>query len=361
MKIKKIAVTVIFLLLVLNSGVNAQSMQNELFEALPEIDNFEGYERLEKYGLILEDENWIQNLTPKNLFEILKELILNGYKQPLTAFLMVTAAVIITAAFSSFLKDNQHFLNFLTIAVTAAVLLPLFATLKGAANTLSGVANFMLSFVPIFIGVVISSGFVATASTTSPLLLFVATAVSKISTSTFLPLMGGYLSLTISSSVSPIFSLNSFANSIKTAANYIMGIFTTLFLGVLSISGTVTSSSDSLALKTTRFLVSGVPVVGGAIAESLTAATASIEVFKSGVGAFGILAVAVIILPMLITLLLWKVALFLSSFISEILDIKTLSSFLNAVGAVVSVTIGVLIFVGLLFIIGLTILIRLRK
>ena len=137
-----------------------------------------------------------------------------------------------------------------------------------------------------------------------------------------------------------------------------MGLVTTLFLGVLSISGTVTSATDSLALKTTRFLVSGVPVVGGAIAESLTATTASIDVLKSGVGAFGILAVVVILLPILITLLLWKAALFLSSFISEVLDVKVISSFLNAVGAVVSVTIGVLIFVGILFIIGLTILIR---
>lgn len=361
MKIKKIVVILTFLTLFLCVPVSAQEMQTEMIQAVPEIPNFEGFELLEDYGLILENDNWVQNLTPKNLFEIFKELILNGYKQPLSAFLMITAAILITAAFSSFLNDNQNFLSFLVIAVAATTLLPLFATLQGAANTLSEVANFMLSFVPIFIGIVISSGFVATAGTTSPLLLFVATIVSKISTSTFLPLMGGYLSLTISGSISPIFSLNSLAGSIKNAANYIMGLCTTVFLGVLSISGTVTAAGDSLALKTTRFLVSGVPVVGGAIAESLTATTASIEVLKSGVGAFGILAVVVILLPILVTLLLWKAALFLSSFISEVLDVKVLSSFLNAVGAVVSVTIGVLIFVGILFIIGLTILIRLRR
>lgn len=361
MKIKKFLLAIILIAFALTYSVAAESMQNEMQQTLPDIPNFSGYELLEDYGLTLENENWVQNLTPKNVFQIFKELILNGYKQPLSAFLMVTAAIITTAAFSSFLNENQHFFSLLVVAVAATTLLPLFATLEGAANTLSAVANFMLSFVPIFIGIVISSGFITTASTTSPLLLFVATVVSKVSTSTFLPLMGGYLSLTISGSISPIFSLNSFANSIKNAANYIMGLVTTLFLGVLSIGGTVTSATDSLALKTTRFLVSGVPVVGGAIAESLTATTASIEVLKSGVGAFGILAVVVILLPILVTLLLWKAALFLSSFISEVLDVKVLSSFLNAVGAVVSVTIGVLIFVGILFIIGLTILIRLRR
>lgn len=361
MKIKKFAVVIIFLLFVLCVSVGAKTMQSEMQEAVPKMPHFDGYEILEEYGLVLENEEWVQNLTPKNLFAIFKELVLNGYKEPLTAFLMVTAAVILTAAFSSFLNENQYFFSFLIIVVAASVLLPLFSTLKGAANTLSLVANFMLSFIPIFISIIISSGFVLTASGTSPLLLFVATAVSKISTDGFLPLMGGYLSLTISSSISPNFSLSSFANSIKQAANYIMGFTTTLFLGVLSISGAVTASSDSLALKTTRFLVSGVPIVGGAIAESLTATTASIEVLKSGVGAFGILAVSVILLPTLITLIFWKIALFLTSFISEILDVKTLSSFLKSVGAVVSVTIGVLIFVGLLFIIGLAILMRLRR
>ena len=233
MKLKKI-LTILLLISIFCLPVKAENMQNEMQQVLPEIPSFEGYDVLEDYGIVLENENWVQNLTPKNLFEIFKDLILNGYKQPLSAFLMITAAILITAAFSSFLNDNQHFLSFLIIAVSASVLMPLFATLKAAANTLSGVANFMLSFVPIFIGVVISSGFVATAGATSPLLLFVASAVSKISTSTFLPLMGGYLSLTISGSVSPTFSLNSFANSIKTAANYIMGLVTTIFLGAMA-------------------------------------------------------------------------------------------------------------------------------
>lgn len=361
MKFKKIILFVVLLSVFLSPKIKAESMYNEMFEALPKLEEFQNQDILDDYGIILEDENWAKNLTPKTVLEIFKELIINGYKTPLLAFVSVLAVGIITAAFSSFLSDNEHFLSFLIIAVAAGVLLPLFTTLKGAANTLSAVANFMLSFIPIFIGIVISGGFVSAATVSSPILLFVSTAVSKIATGGFLPLMGGYLSLSITGSISPVFSLSSFANSIKNAANFIMGICTTVFLGVLSISGTVSAASDSLALKTTRFLVSGVPVVGTAIAESISVTTASADLLKTGFGAFGVVAVVIILLPILVTLLLWKASLYLSSFVAEVLDIKVLSDFLKAVGAVVSVTIGVLIFVGMLFIIGLSILIRLRR
>ena len=355
--------TVIFLsvLLLLTAPIKAESLYSEMYGALPETEDFEGNEILEKYGLDLKDENWIKNLNLTNIFSIFKELVVNGYKAPLSAFLSVLSAVIIAAAFAPFLKENEHFLSFLVIAAAAFVLLPLFNSLTVAGQALKTVANFMLSFIPIFIGVVISSGLVGVGTTSSPLLLFVATTVSKISTDTFLPLMGGYLSLSITGSISPAFSLNSLASSIKGAANFIMGLCTTIFLGVLSISGNVSAAGDSLAMKTTRFLVSGVPVVGGAIAESIGATTAATELLKTGVGAFGMVAVAIILLPVLVNLLLWKASLMLSSFAAEILDIKSLSDFLKSVTAVISVTIGIIIFVGILFIIGLAIIVGLRK
>lgn len=360
-KILKVLTVFFLFALALNFKVNAENPYDVLGESLEEIENFNGYEILEDNGLTLENENFAENLTPSNIFEVFKELINNGYKTPLTAFLAVAAITIITAACSSFLSQNRHFLSFLTIAAAATVLLPLFNTLVTAANTLNAVSNFMLSFVPVFLGVVISNGFIASAKVSSPIIMFAASFVSKASTTVFLPLMGGYLSLNISSSVSPVFSLNSFAVSLKNAANYVMGFCTTLFLGVLSLSSNVSSSNDSLALKTTRYLVNGMPVVGGAIAESLSVTISSLALLKTGVGAFGILAVAVILLPSLITLLFWKGSLFLSSFITEILDLKVLSDFLKGVSAVVSVTIGIIIFVGLLFIISLAILVGLRR
>lgn len=360
-KILKIVLISIFFCVIFSQNVFAKTTYQELYEDLPLDFDFEGYSLLEDYNLTPKDENWINNLNAKNILEIIKDLIVNGYKVPLTAFLSVTAAVLITAAFSSFLKENEYFLSFILIAAAASVLLPLFNTLTSAMSVLQVISDFMLLFIPTFIGLVISGGMVGAASVSAPMLLFVTNAVAKISTDGFLPLMGGYLSLTISGSLSPVFSLNNLAISIKNAANFIMGICTTLFLGVLSISNTVVGASDSLALKTTRFLINGVPVVGSAIAESLAATTAATDFLKSSVGAWGIVAIAIIVLPILINLLLWKLSLFLSSFVADILDIKNISGFLNAVSAVISVTIGILIFVSMLFIISLAILIKTRK
>ena len=346
---------------VLPVSANTNKHYNELYSSIEDIENIENNEILEKYGITLENENWIENITSKNIFDIFVDLIKDGYKLPLAAFSSSAAVMLITAAFSSFLSKNEYYINFITIAAAATVLIPLFSTLLGAGETLSVVANFMLSFIPIFIGIVISGGFVTTASVTSPILLFVSSAVAKISTDSFLPLMGGYLSLSICSNVSPVLKIGSLATSIKNAANWIMGICTTIFLGVLSLTSTVSASSDSLALKTTRFVINGVPIVGSAISESLGVTTASAEFLKSSVGIWGVLAVVAILLPSLITLLLWKFSLFLSAFTAEILGINNLSEFFKSINAVVSVTVGIIIFVGMLFVIGLAILVGVKK
>ena len=135
-KILKIVLLSIIFCVVFSQNVFAKTTYQELYEDLPLDFDFEGYSLLEDYNLTPKDENWINNLNAKNILEIIKDLIVNGYKVPLTAFLSVAAAVLITAAFSSFLKENEYFLSFILIAAAASVLLPLFNTLTSAMSVL---------------------------------------------------------------------------------------------------------------------------------------------------------------------------------------------------------------------------------
>lgn len=335
---------------------------DDLYSALPEVElEDKAGEIAENYGLDPKNPNWVENLNPKNAFEMIKDFISDGFKTPLTVTLTLIAIMLLVAAFSSFLQSNEYFSRFVNVAAAAVVLLPLFSVLSSVGQTLSSVANFMLSFIPAFMGILLSGGFVGTVSASSPLLLFATNAVAEVSANGFLPLMGSYLSLSICGSISPAFGLSSVANSIKNAANWIMGIFTTLFLGILSVGGAVSASADNLALKTTRFLVNGVPVVGGAIGESLAATRACTELLKSSFGIWGVVGIVLILLPMLLSLLMWKAALFVSSSVSDVFGVDRMSAFLKTVSAVVSVTIGILIFVGMLFIIGLAVLIKVKS
>ena len=75
MKFKKIIFFVVLLSVFLSPKIKAESMYNEMFEALPKLEEFQNQDILDDYGITLEDENWAKNLTPKTVLEIFKELI----------------------------------------------------------------------------------------------------------------------------------------------------------------------------------------------------------------------------------------------------------------------------------------------
>lgn len=72
------------------------------------------------------------------------------------------------------------------------------------------------------------------------------------------------------------------------------------FVGLLSIKGLLAGAADSAVAKGAKFLIgSFVPVVGGAVSDALGSIVSSLSLVRGATGAFGILAVLLIALPVL--------------------------------------------------------------
>ena len=80
----------------------------------------------------------------------------------------------------------------------------------------------------------------------------------------------------------------------------------TAFTGVLSVQTAVNAQVDAAAGKAAKLaLTTGVPIVGGALGDAVTAIQNSVHIVKSGVGAFGILAALCLFAPAMIQCALW--------------------------------------------------------
>lgn len=135
---------------------------------------------------------------------------------------------------------------------------------------MKGLSVFMLGFIPVFAVIVAASGGAVTSASMSTLLLTAAQGVSYISSFAVLPLMGGYLAVSIGSSVSPLMQRSGIAETVKKLALWITAFISTVFAGILSIQTAVNSSADTLTAKTARFIIgSSVPVAGGVLSEAL--------------------------------------------------------------------------------------------
>ena len=260
---------------------------------------------------------------------------------------------------SSLSPDSQNTVTYVTLlAVSVALLNPIYSVITASVEVLKGCSYFMTAFIPVFAAILAASGKPLTSASMSGVLLISTNFVTYIANFAVIPLMSGHLSLSIASSVSPLLQNTNLANTVKKISLWVMGFISTLFIGILSIQTAVNSSADTLSLKTAKFIVgSTVPVAGGVLAEALTTVTASLNLLKSSVGIWGVLICALTFLPLVIELLLWRVCLWGLAFFGDTFSLSKISNLLKSVDSVLSVLVGIVLLSFAMFTISLTVVI----
>ncbi len=320
---------------------------------------------MNKNGISAENPDWINSLSMENVFSHIFSFLKSGAKEPLKALAGILAVILISAAIGS-METASSALSTATyasaLAAAAVICVPVFKVVSASVNALQGCSVFMSGFIPVFAVIVASAGAPITSASMSALLLGASQVVSFISNFVVVPLLGGYMSVSLASSVSPLVSQSGIAEGIKKLSFWIMSLLTTVFIGILSIQTAVNASADTLSTKTAKFIIgSSVPVAGTVISEALTTVTASMGLLKSSIGIYGVVACAAIFLPLVCELLIWKISLSLLSVVSDLFSLPKISSLLRAVDTVMSVLSGIIILTACMFIISLSVVVSAGK
>lgn len=330
-----------------NSG--AEDLEN----SLP--DSAKDY--FSEHGIDPSDYNWVNSLSAESVFKHILTFITSGAKAPLNTGAVIIAIILISAALTSaeIKSSAMTAAIYASAAASAAVIaVPVSSVINTSVNALRGIGVFMLSFIPVFAVIVAASGATVTAASMSALLLAATETVSYISSFIVLPLMGGYLTLSLSSAVSPLIKKSGITETVKKLAFWIMAFISAVFVGILGIQTAVNSSADTLVSKTAKFIIgSSIPVAGGILSEAMNTVTASMGLLKSSIGIYGALACAVTLLPLVIELLIWRAVLLISSSVSEIFSLGGIAGLLRAIDSMLSVLIGIILLVGAMFVISL--------
>ncbi len=306
--------------------------------------------------------NWVNMITRENILTKIWEFIKSGGKGPVRSGMQMLSVIILFAAANTFksIKTYKSVMSYIfTLVLATLLLVPLFSLIDSLVGAIKGSSTFMFSFIPIYAGILTAGGQTATASGMSFLLLGAANVVSSIASFVIMPLMSSYLAISLVGGILPENSGIVLGEGIKKVAMWVLSLSLTLFLGLLSIQTTVNASADGLGVKALKFMLgSFVPVAGGALSETLTTLTASVKLLKSSVGIYGVVAVALINLPVVLELIIWRIVTFISLAVSELFGIKTGVPLLKAVDSVLAVLIGVVLFTAALFIISLSIVLK---
>lgn len=145
--------------------------------------------------------------------------------------------------------------------------------------------------------------------------------------SVLLPLILIGTALGIISKVSDKVQIGKISKYFKTSTIWVLGILLTLFVGILSLEGTLSSSVDGITAKTAKAAVSNfIPVVGKILGDAVDTVIGCSNILKNAVGLVGVIVViGICILPIIkLAILMWAYYI-ASAIIEPVADEKIVS------------------------------------
>ena len=137
-------------------------------------------------------------------------------------------------------------------------------------ESIQNLVGFMNCLIPILITLIMTTGSITSASMLQPIILFMITFIGNFMNSIILPLVLVSTALGIISKVSDRIQIDKLSKFFKSSVVWILGVVLTLFVGVVSLEGTLSSSVDGITAKTTKAAVSSfIPVVGKILGDAV--------------------------------------------------------------------------------------------
>lgn len=367
---KKVLLLTMCFLLLLGIPCSAQSVEelyNEqleasggeaLWDALPT----ETKALLEKLGITELKPDALAETDTQTVLEQVWALVLSAAKEPLKYGGVIFGIVILHAWVAGFhttlngQKSNDLFSAVAALASCAAVIEPISRCIVRVGETTESLSVFMISFVPVYAGILLSGGAAASAFSFQSVALYAAQLLSLISHSVIVPLMSISLGIGLIGAVTPGVRLGNVGAMIGKGAAWLLSLGSALFSGLLSLQSLAGSAADTLGGRALKFSLSSlVPVVGGSLSEAFSTVRGCLGVLRSTVGCFGIGACALLVLPPLLSCLVWNVCLAGCRMSAEMFELQPLVAVIQTAQTVLKCLIAVLLAGALFTVIAVTV------
>lgn len=211
---------------------------------------------------------------------------------------------------------------------------------------------------PVLLGILISTGSIASGTIMSPVVIGAVTGTGIILKRIILPAMFAATVLALVNCLTEKDYVNKLSKLLRNAALAVTGLILAVLSGIISVQGLITDASDGLLINTAKYSLSTfIPIVGGFTADTAELFVRCMSTIKSIVGVFGIVTLVLVILTPLIKLLVIALIYKVTAAAAEPICESKISDGLNDMGSCIVSLGAVLFFAALLFIIFITVII----
>lgn len=229
-------------------------------------------------------------------------------------------------------------------------------------ETADNLVGFMNALVPLLISLMLYTGSIVTSSLLEPIILFMINFLGNIINIILIPIVLIITVLSIISKISDKIQIDKLARFFKSGVIWFLGISLTLFVAVISLEGTLSSSIDGITAKTAKTAVSTIiPVVGKVLGDVVDSVLGCGVILKNAVGFVGVIVVlGICIMPIIkvgILSIIYNVA---SAIIQPVADEKIVK-LLDEMGGAFKLLLGILCSLSVLLIIGITMVVKISN
>lgn len=337
----------------------AEESENPFAEISDELDNL-----LSDYDLGFGIDD-ISELSFNELVGQIKDSLVSRLDAPIrvlcAVFLVIVFSTLMKSTGNSALSQNSaDIYNMVCVMAAVTVIVPQLLTVYSETLRVIQVGgSFILVFVPIFTTVSVACGGFTSAGVYHMMMLGASELIVKLSESCLLPVLSVTAALAVTGSIFPNTSLDSMVNLLKKAVTWGISITMTLFTGFVSLKCTITGKTDGLTTKTAKMLVSNfVPIVGGAVSDAYSTVKGSFEVIGGTMGAAGIIAIVLIMLPEILEIFVYRAVMWIGSAVADIFSADSISKLLKGIDSGLAIAQSILVCYGVIFVICSAILMK---
>lgn len=229
-------------------------------------------------------------------------------------------------------------------------------------EAIENLVGFMNCLVPVLMTLMLATGSITSVGLIEPVILFLINFISNLLNTIILPLVLVITVLAIISKVSDKIQIDKLAKFGKSSIVWILGIILTIFVGVVSLEGSLTSSVDGITAKATKAAVSNfIPVVGKVLGDAVDTVLGCSLILKNAVGVVGVIVlIGICILPIL-KLGILTISYHLAAAVCQPIADEKIVKLLEQMGDTFKILLAILFSISVMFIIGTTIVIKISN
>ena len=375
---KKIVMIITFITVLISPNISYADTQGELLKTQQDSLNISSFlKEVEKYtSSIYEDINvkdmFNLALTGKIDNEKLFKSILNILGKEVIGSVKILGSIIVIIVIHSILKSISEGLENKSISqITYYVQYILIVTLimtnfsqviTMIKESVQNLVEFIDMLIPILLTLIITTGNIVSAGMLQPILLFIITFIGNFINNIILPLVLVSTALGIVSKISDRIQIDKLSKFFKSSVVWILGVVLTLFVGVVSLEGNLSSSVDGVTAKTAKAAVSSfIPVVGKILGDAVDTVIGCSSILKNAIGIIGVVVVIGICIAPIIKLTILMAVYYLGAALCQPIADSKIISLLEQMGDTFKILLAILCSVSVMLIIGITLVINISN